>query len=89
MSDSSVVPETIEVEGRSYQVNELSFSDLQFRYATGRAIKRALIFCDPSFPSKMYSPPRSLPSVAQGSEKFENFTPLMAMRLVRERSLLL
>ena len=41
MSDSSVVPETIEVEGRSYQVNELSFSDLQFRYATGRAIKRA------------------------------------------------
>jgi hypothetical protein len=39
--DSSVVPEIIEVEGRSYQVNELSFSDLQFRFATGRAIKKA------------------------------------------------
>ena len=41
MSDSSVIPETVLVEGRSYQVNELSFSDLQFRYATGRAIRRA------------------------------------------------
>ena len=41
MSDSSVIPETVLVEGRSYQVNELSLSDLQFRYATGRAIKRA------------------------------------------------
>ena len=41
MSDSSVIPETVLVEGRSYQVNELSFSDLQFRYATRRAIKRA------------------------------------------------
>lgn len=41
MSDSSVVPETVIVEGRSYQVDELNFSDLQFRFATGRAIKRA------------------------------------------------